>query len=210
MDDQGTPPPLSDAAALRQRMGEPVAHVATKEMPCLDEHCRHFISLSPFLCLGTMDADGKADVSPRGDPPGFVTVLDDHTILIPDRPGNRRADSMQNILANPSVGLLFLVPGVEETLRLNGRAAIVEDPALLAGMAVRGKAPKLAIRVEIDEVFFHCAKALMRSRLWDPDSRIERGNFPRYGEIIRDQRKPDEDAEEIEADLQERYKTELY
>ena len=210
MDDQGTPPPLSDRAALRRRMGEPVAHVAIKEMPCLDEHCRHFISLSPFLCLGTMDADGKADVSPRGDPPGFVTVLDDRTILIPDRPGNRRADSMHNILANPSVGLLFLVPGVEETLRLNGRASVVEDRALLAGMAVRGKAPKLAIRVEIEEVFFHCAKALMRSRLWDPDSRIERGDFPRYGEIIRDQRKPDEDAEEIEADLQERYKTELY
>lgn len=210
MDDQGTPPPLSDATALRQRMGEPVAHVAIKEMPCLDKHCRHFISLSPFLCLGTMDTGGKADVSPRGDPPGFVTVLDDRTILIPDRPGNRRADSMQNILANPSVGLLFLVPGVEETLRLNGRASIVEDPVLLAGMAVRGKAPKLAIRVEIEEVFFHCAKALMRSRLWDPDGRIERGDFPRYGEIIRDQRKPDEDADEIEAGLQESYRTELY
>ena len=210
MDDQGTPPPVSDRATLQQRIGEPVAHVATKEMPCLDEHCRHFISLSPFLCLGTMDADGKADVSPRGDPPGFVTVLDERTILIPDRPGNRRADSMQNILANPSVGLLFLVPGVEETLRLNGRASVVEDPALLAGMAVRGKAPKLAIRVEIEEVFFHCAKALMRSRLWDPDSRIERGDFPRYGEIIRDQRKPDEDADEIEAGLQENYRTELY
>lgn len=210
MDDQGTPPPLSDRAALRQRMGEPVAHVATKEMPCLDEHCRHFISLSPFLCLGTMDADAKADVSPRGDPPGFVTVLDERTILIPDRPGNRRADSMQNILANPSVGLLFLVPGVEETLRLNGRASIVEDPALLAAMAVRGKAPKLAIRVEIEEVYFHCAKALMRSRLWDPATRIERGDFPRYGEIIRNQRKPDEDADEIEARLQESYKTDLY
>ncbi len=210
MDDQGTPPPVSDRADLRQRMGEPVAHVATKEMPSLDEHCRHFISLSPFLCLGTMDADGKADVSPRGDPPGFVTVLDDRTILIPDRPGNRRADSMRTILANPSVGLLFLVPGVEETLRLNGRASVVEDAALLAGMAVRGKAPKLAIRVDIEEVFFHCAKALMRSRLWDPDSRIERGDFPRYGEIIRDQRKPGEDADEIEARIQESYRTELY
>ena len=210
MDDQGNPSPLSDPADLRRRMGEPIPHVATKERPSLDKHCRHFISLSPFLCLGTMNADGRADVSPRGDPPGFVTVLDEQTVLIPDRPGNRRVDSMQNILTNPSVGLLFLVPGVEETLRLNGRATIVEDPALLAVMAVNGKAPKLAIRVEIEEVFFHCAKALMRSRLWDSDSRIERGDFPRYGEIIRDQRMPDEDADEIEAHLQERYKTELY
>jgi len=186
MDDKGAPPPLSDPASLRQRTGEPVAHVATKAMPRLDKHCRHFIALSPFLCLGTMDVDGKADVSPRGDPPGFVTVLDDRTILISDRPGNRRADSMQNILTNPSVGLLFLVPGIEETLRLNGRASVIEDPALLASMAERGKAPKLAIRVEIEEVYFHCAKPLIRSRLWDPMTRIERGEFPRYGEIIRD------------------------
>ncbi|MEN8196823.1 MAG: pyridoxamine 5'-phosphate oxidase family protein [Pseudomonadota bacterium] len=196
--------------ALREVVGQPMALAATKEMPRLDRHCRAFIALSPFLCMGTMSADGKADVSPRGDPPGFVKVLDDRTVLIPDRPGNRRADSMTNLLANPSIGLIFFVPGVEETLRLNGRATIVRDAALLADMAVNGKAPKLAIRVAIDEVFFHCAKALKRSRLWDPETRIERAAFPRYAQIIRDQRDTGKTVEEIDAFIQDNYRNELY
>jgi PPOX class probable FMN-dependent enzyme len=195
---------------LRDLIGPAMPISATKEMPKLDAHCRRFIELSPFLCLGTMSAAGKADVSPRGDPPGFVRVLDDRTVLIPDRPGNRRVDSMMNIVEQPSVGIVFFVPGIEETLRLNGHASLLRDPALLAGMAVQGKAPKLAIRVEIHEVFFHCAKALKRSRLWDPASRIERKEFPSYGQIISDQRKPAMTVPQVEAFIDDNYRKELY
>jgi len=182
-----------------------------KVMPALDDHARRFIALSPFLCLASSAADGRADVSPRGDPPGFVAVLDERTLLIPERKGNRRADTMLNIVENPAVGLIFFVPGIDETLRINGRATIVDDPALLAPLAVDGKAPALGVRVAVDEVFLHCAKALIRSRLWDPERRIERADFPTLGRIIVDQLAPDdmtvEAAERIVAD---NYKTELY
>jgi PPOX class probable FMN-dependent enzyme len=201
---------VTDTASLREVMGEPMPIAATKEMPALDKHCRHFISLSPFLCLSSMSADGKADVSPRGDPPGFVKVLDDRTVLIPDRKGNRRLDSMQNILEQPSVAVIFFVPGIEETLRLNGRASITRDVGLLADMAVQGQAPTVGIRIEIETVFFHCAKALKRSGLWDPETRINRNDFPRYGQIIKDQRNPGGTADEIEDYIQSKYRTEMY
>ena len=198
--------------ALRQAVGEPTDSIAEKEMPMLDKHARHFLSLSPILFISTVGADGRADISPRGDPAGFVKVIDDRTILIPERPGNRRADTMSNIVENPghSVALIFLLPGVEETLRASGRARIVDDPAVLADMAVRGKAPELGILVEIDEVFFHCAKALKRARLWDPDARIERRAFPTLAQITRDQRETDTPLEEIEARIRESYETRLY
>jgi len=201
---------LIDQVSLREIIGPKAPVAAEKEMPRLDEHCRRFIALSPFFCLGTMGGNGKADVSPRGDPPGFVKVLDDRTILIPDRPGNRRVDSMSNILSNPSVGLLFLVPGMEETLRLNGRASITRDPALLSDMAVDGKAPKLAIKVEIDEVFFHCGKALKRSRLWDQATRIDRKTFPSMGQLIHDQRKTGLTVEALDKFVEDNYRNELY
>jgi hypothetical protein len=201
---------ITDKASLRTVIDEPMALAATKEMPALDRHCRHFISLSPFLCLSSMSADGKADVSPRGDPPGFVKVLDDKTVLIPDRKGNRRLDTMQNILEQPSVAVIFFVPGIEETLRLNGKASITRDPALLDDMAVQGQAPALGIKIEIDTVFFHCAKALKRSRLWDAEAQIDRGDFPRYGQIIKDQRDPGGTADDIEDYIQTNYKNEMY
>jgi len=201
---------VTDRDALREIVDAPMALAATKEMPALDRHCRHFISLSPFLCLSSMSADGKADVSPRGDPPGFVKVLDEKTVLIPDRKGNRRLDTMQNILEQPSVAVIFFVPGIEETLRLNGKASLTRDPALLADMDVQGKPPALGIRIEIDTVFFHCAKALKRSRLWDAGAQIERGDFPRYGQIVKDQRNPGGSADEIEDYIQTNYKNEMY
>jgi len=201
---------VSDRAALREIVDEPMALAATKEMPALDRHCRRFIELSPFLCLSSMSADGKADVSPRGDPPGFVKVLDERTVLIPDRKGNRRLDTMQNILDQPSVAVIFFVPGIEETLRLNGRASLTRDAGLLADMAVQGQAPALGIKIEIDTVFFHCAKALKRSRLWDGEEQIDRGDFPRYGQIIKDQRNPGGSADEIEDYIQTNYKNEMY
>ena len=197
---------------LREAVGEPTASIAEKEMPLLDKHARHFLSLSPILFISTVGVDGRADISPRGDPAGFVKVIDDRTILIPERPGNRRVDTMSNIVENPghSVALIFLLPGVEETLRASGRARIVDDPEALEDMAVRGKVPQLGILVEIDEVFFHCAKALKRARLWDPDTRIGRKEFPTLAQITRDQRESDTPLEEIEERIRESYEKRLY
>ena len=201
---------ISDESTLKQIIGEPKPAIANKEMHALDGHLRHFISLCPFLCISTADAEGNQDVSPRGDPPGFVKILDDRTVLVPDRKGNRRVDTMRNILENPNVGLLLMLPGVEEIVRINGKASITEDPTLLADCAVNGSAPPLGIVVKIDDVFFHCAKAVIRSKLWHPETPIKRSEFPTYGEIVRDQRDPDADVNAINADLQNDYKTRLY
>lgn len=201
---------ITKQTALREVIGEPMTLAATKEMPALDAHCRKFITMSPFLVLATVNAEGDIDVSPRGDPPGFVHVVDDRTLLIPDRPGNRRVDSMTSILAGSKIGMIFFLPGVEETLRIQGRPAILSNASLLKEMAVNGKTPKLAIRVEITEVFFHCAKALKRSKLWHPDTPIERGDFPRYGEILKDQRDIPGSADEIDEMVQGLYRKEMY
>ena len=210
MPDDARPQTVTNAATLKDIVGEPKPEIANKEMPALDKHTRHFLSLCPFLCISTADAEGNQDISPRGDPAGFVRVLDDKTVLIPDRKGNRRVDTMRNILENPNLGLLLFLPGVEEVLRINGKATITEDPALLADSAVNGSVPMLGIVVEIDDVFFHCAKAVIRSKLWDSETPIARSEFPTYGEIVRDQRAPDQDAEAINTQLQEDYKTRLY
>ena len=148
--------------------GEPSEVARRKELAALDPHARSFIAHSPFLLLGTSDAAGRCDVSPKGDAPGFVHVLDDHHLVIPDRPGNKRLDGMRNILANPHVGIIFLVPGNDFTLRVNGRAAITREPGLLGTLTAQGKSPLLAIGVEVEEVFLHCARSFRRGRLWDP------------------------------------------
>ena len=144
----------------------PAARSVQKEQSVLDQHCRAFIDRSSFLLIATAGADGRCDISPKGDAPGFVLVLDDRRLVIPNRPGNKRLDGMKNLLANPHVGLIFLVPGREETLRVNGRAWITRDPELLGRLAVQGKAPSLAIGVEVEQCFLHCAKAFRRSQLW--------------------------------------------
>jgi PPOX class probable FMN-dependent enzyme len=177
---------LTTAAELRARYGAVHALAANKVLRRLDRHCRAFIALSPFLALGTSDADGRQDVSPRGDPPGFVKVLDDRTLLIPDRPGNNLLDSLSNIVANPEVGLLFVIPGFDETLRVNGRADVVRDAALLAPLAVDGKTPKVAIRVAVREAYLHCAKSFRRARLWDPAARVPRNALPSLGRMVMD------------------------
>lgn len=171
---------------LRALHAPPSDLVKRKCVDRLDRHCRDFIALSPFLVLGTANAEGKADVSPRGDPPGFVKVLDDRTLLIPDRPGNNLLDSLSNIVANPEVGLLFVIPGFDDTLRVNGRAEVVRDPALLAPLAVEGKPPKVAIRVAVREVYLHCAKSFRRARLWDPAARVPRDTLPSLGKMVMD------------------------
>jgi PPOX class probable FMN-dependent enzyme len=178
---------IGSKADLRAQYGTPSELAVKKQLAKLDAHCRNFIALSPFLVVATVGADGLADASPRGDAPGFVAVLDDTTLLIPDRPGNNRIDSLGNVMDNPGIGLIFFVPGINETLRVNGHARITTDEGLLAPLAVQGKAPRSGLIVEIKEAYLHCGKALIRSKLWDPASRIERSRFPSLGKIIADQ-----------------------
>ena len=175
--------------------GEPTELVRRKVSDRLNDLTRRFVDLSPFMLLATSGADGSCDVSPRGDPAGFVHVLDERTLLVPERPGNRVADSLRNVLANPQVGLLFLIPGIGETLRVNGSASIVDEPELLEPLAVEGRTPKLALRVEIDQVFTHCPKAFIRSDLWNPDAYVDASELPTPGEIHRSLH-PAFDAEE--------------
>ena len=166
---------------------KPDAPAMRKQHAPLDAHDRAFIGRSPFVLLASASRDGRCDVSPRGDLPGFVHVADARTLIIPDRPGNRRLDSYQNILANPQAGLLFLVPNVDETLRVNGRAWLTEDADALGPLAMEGKPPRLGIVLEVEEVFFHCARAFRRAHLWEPDAWIERSELPTLGQILYDQ-----------------------
>jgi uncharacterized protein len=176
---------IETEAALQELLGEPTALVRSKVSDRLNPMTRKFIEQSPFLCLATSDEGGSCDVSPRGDPRGFVRILDERTLLVPERPGNRLADSLRNILRNPHVGLLFVVPGVTDTFRVNGRATLTTDAALLAPCVVEGKTPKLGILVDIDAAYTQCSKAFLRSQLWDPAHYLDRSELPSNGEIHR-------------------------
>lgn len=196
---------------LRALGGEPTERAVLKEHAALDEHCRAFIARSPFVLIATSGAKGRCDVSPKGDAPGFVHVLDATHLAIPDRPGNRRFDGMTNLLENPHVGLIFLVPGREDTLRVNGRAWIVRDADLLERMAVQGKRPQLAIGVDVEEAFMHCAKAFKRSGLWETDRWPDVTALPSPHRILYDHApKKDQPFEEYERDSKERLRTGLY
>ena len=210
-DGQLAPESPADEAALRALYPERSRLSVLKELDRLDPHCRHFISLSPFLVIGSTRAGSGTDVSPRGDHPGFVRVLDDSTLAIPDRPGNNRLDTLSNLLADAEVGLLFFVPGIDETLRVNGTASLSREPALLEASAVNGKLPRMMILIAVRQVFFHCGKALKRSRLWQDDHRIERGAFPSLGRVIVEQVRPkDLTVEEAEARVEQGYRDNLY
>ena len=200
---------IASCDQLRDCYPQPLERSLRKSLTKLDVHMRHFISLSPFLCLGTSSAGG-GDVTPRGDSPGFVHVLDDQTLLIPDWPGNNRLDSLTNVVANPNVGLLFLVPGVNETLRVNGSGEITMEPALLERWTVNGKHPRSAIRVTVREAYLHCAKALMRSKLWDDGYRVERTDLPTYAQMLKDQGVTTQSVEELQAAIDKSYATRLY
>jgi PPOX class probable FMN-dependent enzyme len=175
---------ITTEAELRELIGSSAPVVQSKISDSINDLTRQFIERSPFMLLATSSADGTCDVSPRGDPAGFVHILDERTLLIPERPGNKLADSLRNVLANPHLGLLFLIPGVGDTLRVNGRAVLTTDAALLAPLAVEGKTPKLGLLVDVDEVFTHCSKAFIRSDLWNPERHIERNELPSQGEIL--------------------------
>lgn len=200
---------ISNPQQLRDTYGEPGDLARRKELSRLDPHCRRFIQASPFLVIATADDNGKCDASPRGDAPGFVAIVDDHTLIIPDRPGNRRTDTLSNILSTAQVGLIFFVPGMNETLRINGSATITTDMALLEPLAVRGKVPISGIVVNVEEAFLHCAKALIRSNLWNPEKHIERSSFPSLGRMIADQVEG-VDAEAAEQVVQESIEKRLY
>jgi len=201
--------PITDLAALESLYGEPAAASVAKEVPALTPGYRTLIEASPFFVLAT-SGPGGLDASPRGDEAGFVRVADDRTLLIPDRRGNNRIDSLRNILTDPRVGLLFLVPGLNETLRVNGQAVIDTDPALCESFAVDGKAPKSVLVVTIEAVFFQCARALLRSRLWDPAVQIERRSLPSTGALLAEASAGREGGDAYDRSLTERIPKTLY
>ncbi|GAA1016140.1 pyridoxamine 5'-phosphate oxidase-like FMN-binding protein [Acrocarpospora pleiomorpha] len=178
---------VDSEAELRKIVKEPPQAIWDKDIARIDEHARTIIAHSPFVLLATSNTDGTCDVSPRGDPAGSVLVLDDHRLVLADRPGNQRLDNLRNILRNPHAGLLFIVPGMNETLRVNGRARLVSDAPFFDDLAVRGKRPRLAILIEVEELYMHCAKAFLRSSLWKPETWPDRKSLPTLGRIAKDQ-----------------------
>ncbi|MFE2374212.1 MSMEG_1061 family FMN-dependent PPOX-type flavoprotein [Streptomyces sp. NPDC059398] len=201
-----TRPRRVSPAGVRTRLGEPDAMMKDKKLDHVDEYVHRFIAHSPFLTLATADAAGRTDCSPRGDYPGFVKVLDPHTLAIPDRPGNKIADSFRNLAENDGVGLLFLVPGVREMLRVNGSAYATDEPDVLARMRTEAREPLLALVVDVAEVYFHCGRALLRSRLWDPASQALADELPTAGETVTAQLGLDIDPQVIDSSLEEAYR----
>jgi hypothetical protein len=200
---------ISSEAELTELLGAPMPRAVTKERIRLHERDREWLAASPFCLVATSGADGTCDVSPKGDPPGFTLVLDDHTIAIPERPGNRRADGFRNILGNPHVGLIYLVPGRKETLRINGRARLIREAPFFEGMIVKGHRPQLAVVVEIEQIFFHCMKAFLRSRLWEPDA-WQPDALPSHAQIVKSLQPCEETLEELENYYGPQYATRIY
>ncbi|TCS33735.1 hypothetical protein EDC30_11525 [Paucimonas lemoignei] len=200
---------ISDLESLENIYGEPVVASLKKEVNYLHPHYQQLIKASPFVVLATKGEDGL-DVSPRGDPAGFVAIVDDKTLILPDRRGNNRIDSLRNIIADPRVALLFLIPGLGETLRVNGRARILVDPQLLEQHAMEGKLPRSVLQVHVESVFFQCSRAILRSRLWHADSHVEKSSLPSVGTILADLSHGDIDGQQYDADLPARISTTMY
>jgi hypothetical protein len=196
-----------DEAKLRAVLGgEPAKLIRDKIADRLNPLTRQFVERSPFVVVASGRPDGGLDVSPRGDPAGFVRILDERTLLLPDRPGNKLADTLTNLLADDRIALLFLIPGVNDTFRINGRARIVDDPELLSASEVEGKVPQLGILVEVEEAYTQCPKAFLRSDLWNPERHIDRSELPSQGEILRVTTDPELDVEEYDEARNERYR----
>ena len=200
---------ITSRTELRTAYREPNERAQQKVLDHLDKHCRDFIALSPLCIISSLGADGLQDTSPRGDPPGFVVTPDNKTLLIPDRPGNNQVDSLQNLIANPQVGLLFMVPGMNETLRVSGSAEIVTDERVLEPLPARNRPPLSVLKVTVAEALLHCGRSLIRSRLWDPEAQIDRSSFPTYGQVLADQIRG-ADAGEIDASEDEANRQRLY
>ncbi|MEV0369610.1 pyridoxamine 5'-phosphate oxidase family protein [Streptomyces sp. NPDC050636] len=200
---------ISSEAELRELIGEPSAHAAHKTRDRLHDLDRQWLARSPFCLIATSDADGRCDVSPKGDPAGFTHVLDDTTLVIPDRPGNKRADGFVNILSNPHVGLNYVLPGRGDTLRINGRARLLRDAPFFDGLVVKGHRPRLALLVEVEEVFYHCSKAFLRSDLWKPET-WEPDALPSRARIVKGVEAKDIPLEALEEHYGPRYAERLY
>ena len=196
---------ITSEQELREILGEPTEIVLAKIADRITDLTRQFIEHSPFVCVATASPGGGLDVSPRGDPPGFVRVIDERTLLVPDRPGNRIADTLRNLLADPRIGLLFLIPGVGDTFRVNGTAVITDERELLEPSAVDGRVPKLGLLVTVQEAYTQCPKALIRSELWNPERHIDRSELPSSGEILRDLRLPELDVAQHDRERAARY-----
>ena len=209
MHDQLPQNTISTVEELEAIYGEPVKQALVKEIAHISDHYRTFIERSPFMVLSSV-ADEGLDCSPRGDPPGFVRVIDEKTVIIPDRRGNNRIDTLRNIVRDPRVSLLFLVPGVGETLRINGSARISVDPDLCVSFDMNGKTPRSVIIVTTDRVYFQCQKALARSRLWDPDMHIERKELPTAGDILQALNTDEFDGNTYDKNYPERLKNTIY
>jgi PPOX class probable FMN-dependent enzyme len=202
---------IATESELRSIIGYPSEIVQQKSITQLDEHCRDFIAKSPFLFISTSNVSGKCDVSPRGDSAGFVHVIDDHYLVIPERRGNKRMDSLCNILSNPEIGVIFLIPGLGETLRVNGRAFVTKDSDLLKPLAVKEIVPAVGIVVAVEECFLHCAKAFKRSGLWELETRLEKEKLPSASKILSAHIKLEGmTSEVIAANLEEGYAKRLY
>ena len=201
---------IETEAELRAIVGPPLVRSVKKEIGALDVHCRALIAKSPFVLIASGDATGHMDVSPKGDVPGFVAVVDDHTLAIPDRPGNRRFDTFRNVLQNPGVGLLFLIPGKLETLRVNGRARIVRDADLRERLSIDGKAPALVLVVTVEQAFIHCGKCMLRSHLWDAAHWPETTGLPSQAQCLLDHAQLREPLAEVEASIETSRRTQLY
>ena len=202
--------PITSHEQLRAVLGEPSPRVVAKVIDHLDVHCRDFIARSPFVLLASADGKGRVDVSPKGDPAGFVQVLDERTLAIPERLGNRLADSFLNMLERPQVGLLFMIPGKSETLRASGTAQIVQDDWLLSRMQVAGKKPQLATVVTVNRVFFHCAKCMLRSQLWHSDHWPDLEGLASLAQVVKDHAQLSESVQQVQAGLDESYRDRLY
>lgn len=201
---------VETVAQLRSIVPLPAGHARDKVLGALDHHCRAIIERCPFVVIASGTATGALDISPKGDAPGFVAVLDDRTIAIPDRPGNRRADTFTNVLSQPDVAILFVVPGRAETLRVNGRAVVCADERLRRSLAVAGKLPQLVLVVHVDEVFVHCGKCMLRSRLWQPQTWPPAAELPSHARCLADHARTGVDVAELERQLRENYGSNLY
>jgi uncharacterized protein len=199
---------ISSEGDLRALHAPPSERALRKQLDHIDPRCRRFIGLSPFVVMATAGADGRLDATPRGGDPGFVAVADERTLLLPDRPGNNRLDSLTNLTEHPEIGLLFMIPGVDETLRVNGGVELCTDAEVAEPFRVGRRAPAVVLRITVREAYLHCAKALMRSQLWDPEAQVERAELPTMGAMLRDQ--IGSGRSESQAEMVTRYREQLY
>ena len=205
----GDPHAIHDLAALRRIVGESIPGLGAKNQSTISDEAREYIERSPFLVLATCDAEGRLDASPKGDEPGFCLIEDERTLVIPDRSGNKLAYGLQNILANPRVGLIFMLPGTPETVRVNGTATLTSDPAVIQRLSARGKPALLAIRVHVDECFHHCAKAFLRAKLWKPETWSERMKISFGKMAVKRMKLGDDVAAKFDAAVEDDYRNNL-